>query len=410
MEAAESSTAGAWAGGGAPEGEMRPAESSAAGAGVGGGGAGGRRPDEEAWREELAAAWGQTNAERGALRSQYAAVRGEIRELKDDPALDKFGATMDRIEKLHEKVQRPLEQLADGEALLDLADVLVSSAKEENRDGPTPAEFVTALLRNFSVKTTPLDDWDESFSWSSLGSAVSPLFMTATGCQTMHGPMGLGIKERRCVVRKQSGRLGSRPAEPELALDQDERNDTDKNVVVMFGLLKNHKPVKLEHLILNRQSFAQTAENLFALSFLVKDGRAEIDVVDNGDCFVAPRNAPTAKVIGSREVINSQFVFRFDTRDWEIMKRIVKPGQELMPHRSNYCGGEYKNTQSCPSVCKLGSDSEHLKEDELAKEDPVEFTNDEALKENVDNSCPGDDTLKKRKRKHVARTLSFPDV
>lgn len=60
-------------------------------------------------------------------------------------------------------VQRPLEQLADGEALLDLADVLVSSTKAENRDGPTPAEFVTAVLRNFSAKATPLDLLVESW-------------------------------------------------------------------------------------------------------------------------------------------------------------------------------------------------------------------------------------------------------
>jgi DNA-binding TFAR19-related protein (PDSD5 family) len=71
-----------------------------------------------------------------------------------------------------------------------------------------------------------------------------------------------------------------------LAPDQDERNDTDKNMAVMFDLLVHHKSVKLEHLILNRQSFAQTVENIFALSFLVKDGRAEINVVDSGDHFV----------------------------------------------------------------------------------------------------------------------------
>lgn len=85
------------------------------------------------------------------------------------------------------------------------------------------------------------------------------------------------------------------------------------------------------------------------------------------------------------------------------MQRMVKPGEELMPHRSNYCGGEYKDTQSCPALSNLGSDSEHLKEDELAKEDPVEFGNDEAVKENLGNWCPGDETPKKRKRQHIAR-------
>jgi hypothetical protein len=60
----------------------------------------------------------------------------------------------------------------------------------------------------------------------------------------------------------------------ELAPDQDERNDTDKNIVVMFDHLKHHVKhhgnVKLERLVLNRTSFAQTAENIFAFSFLVK--------------------------------------------------------------------------------------------------------------------------------------------
>ncbi|KAG2584939.1 hypothetical protein PVAP13_6KG365900 [Panicum virgatum] len=280
-----------------------------------------QRPRPLPWQEEFAAAWGQSCEERGALRSAYGAAREMIRELKDDPALDKFDAAMHRIEKLHEKVQRPLEQLSDAEALLDLADVLVSSTKAENRDGPTPSEFVTALLRKFGGTATPLDDSNEPFSWSSLGGAASTLFMTATGCQTMHGPMGREIKERRHAFRRESVRLDSRPAEPHaLALDQDERNDTDKNIAVMFDLLCHHKSVKLEHLILNRQSFAQTVENIFVLSFLVKDGRAEINVVDGGDHFVAPRNAPAAGLITSRKVSNSQFVFRFDTEDWQERK------------------------------------------------------------------------------------------
>uniref|UniRef100_A0A0A9HHZ3 Non-structural maintenance of chromosomes element 4 n=1 Tax=Arundo donax TaxID=35708 RepID=A0A0A9HHZ3_ARUDO len=135
--------------------------------------------------------------------------------------------------------------------------------------------------------------------------------------------MDLAIKEPRRAARRQSGHLStSRPAElDELSPDPDVRNDTDENMAVMFHQLRRKSrngPAKLENLILNRQSFAQTVENIFTLSFLVKDGRVEIDVDDKGDHLVIPKNAPAADLIASRKVTNSQFVFRFDSKDWEV--------------------------------------------------------------------------------------------
>uniref|UniRef100_A0A0E0LWS0 Non-structural maintenance of chromosomes element 4 n=1 Tax=Oryza punctata TaxID=4537 RepID=A0A0E0LWS0_ORYPU len=209
--------------------------------------------------------------------------------------------------------------------------------------------------------------------------------MTATGCQTMNGPLNLAVKERRKrVARRLFDQFPSKPAGLyETTQDLDERNDTDKNMAVMFKLSRKNKCVKLENLILNRQSFAQTVENIFAFSFLVKDGRVEIDVDDNGNHFVVPRNAPAAELITSREVINSQYAFRFDTKDW-------KPGDELMPQRQNNVGEHYNNAKS------YSASEPQRKHDEFAQ--------GEAMDETLIKPC-AEDVILKRKRRSEAESL-----
>ncbi|KAJ1702535.1 hypothetical protein LUZ63_002314 [Rhynchospora breviuscula] len=277
--------------------------------------------------------------ERRLLRYKYLSVKNQISDVAEDIGnvdSNKLCTVIRELENLHQNVQRPREQVSDAETLLDIVTSLVTSARSL-RNGPTPSDFVDGLLRKFGVpRNYNSTKYLSKASWARIGMSASQIFMRGHGYCTMNGPMDAEVKPRRSVARRKRTRptQSSRPEDiGDREGDPTKRTDTDRNMLTMFAILRKHKQAKLEYLVLNRHSFAQTVENVFALSFLVKDGRAQITVDKNGFHFVSPRNAPAAAAITSGDVCFSHFVFRFDVKDWKAMREMVAPGAELMPHR-----------------------------------------------------------------------------
>ncbi|KAG9456686.1 hypothetical protein H6P81_001194 [Aristolochia fimbriata] len=274
--------------------------------------------------------------ERRVLRSRYLAVKHLIKDEKDDISKadsDKFHSIINEVETLHQQVQKPREQIADAEALLDIANTLVQSVKLQSNEGMSPSDFVTGILKNFGLQNGPLSGDNISVSWKDIGLAVSHIFKRSHGCCTMLGPMNTEVKQRKAVARRKRTEP-TRHTRPEEIVDAgEEHTDTDKNIATMFDVLRRKRCVRFEHLVLNRICFAQTVENIFALSFLVKDGRVEMKVNDKGDHLVIPRNAPSAAAIASGEAKYSHFALKFGFNDWKLMVDSVGVGEELMPHR-----------------------------------------------------------------------------
>ncbi|KAL6888340.1 hypothetical protein ACP4OV_009366 [Aristida adscensionis] len=307
----------------------------------------------------------QGTAERRRLRSRYLAVKNLISDERDEIAKadsDKFEVIITQVDCLHEHVQRPREQIVDAETLLDIANTLVTSVRSQSSEGITPSDFVTGLLKKFGQQGN-LDSEAASLRWGDVGLPVSHVFRAVPGCCTMLGPMDTEVKQRKVPVV--SRKRTARPTEnicPEQLADssEEEKTDTDRNVLLIFDTLRRKKSARLENLVLNRLSFAQTVENIFALSFLVKDGRVEINIDDNGHHIVRPRNAPAANAIASGEASYNHFVFRFDFTDWKLMKEVVAEGGELLPHRTsqsvpcteenNQIGRSEENNQAGPEA------------------------------------------------------------
>ncbi|XP_019265684.1 PREDICTED: non-structural maintenance of chromosomes element 4 homolog A-like [Nicotiana attenuata] len=276
----------------------------------------------------------QLTSEARGVRTKYSDIQNRICEGKDEIGnvdSEKFKEIMKDIENSHYEVKRPREQVADAEALFDLTKTLAASVRSHST-GVTPYIFISSLLDVFGRQGSNGRSVNANTLWKHIGLAVSPIFRNAGGCLTMLGPMNCEFKCRKVTCRPRT-KVHSRACPKELEVNSEEKTDTDKNISTMFQILGKKKRVKFESLIMNRKCFAQSIENLFALSFLVKDGRVLVDVDESGSHCVSPRNGPAAAAVKSGEVKYSHFVFRLDFADWELMKNVVPEGEELMPNR-----------------------------------------------------------------------------
>lgn len=82
-------------------------------------------------------------------------------------------------------MQKPREQVADAEALLDITNSLINSVKAHSASGITPANFVSSLLREFGHQSGSIEGSRSSKFWKDVGVAVSHVFRSAPGCSTM---------------------------------------------------------------------------------------------------------------------------------------------------------------------------------------------------------------------------------
>eukprot|EP01018_Ginkgo_biloba_P032991 Gb_25406 [translate_table: standard] len=244
----------------------------------------------------------QSMVQRRILRSHYLALKNSIAEEREEilkAESGKFEAIINKVESLHNLVQRPREQVADAEALFDITTTLLSSVKSsQSTDGVTPVEFINAILGNYSDQAHgnqyPEGNDDQTcISWENLGLLASAIFQNAAGTCTMLGPMDSEPKQRKAVGQRKRTKP-SESTRPEAVEETggEQKSETDKNMATMFSILRKQKCARLESLVLNRLSFSQTVENIFTLSFLVKDGRVEINLDENGNHFVGYFLAP----------------------------------------------------------------------------------------------------------------------
>lgn len=116
------------------------------------------------------------------------------------------------------------------------------------------------------------------------------------------------------------------PQSPSQEMDEEGRQDTDKHIADMWRTI-NHldrqgTSVFFAPLILSHDSFAHTVENVFALSFLVRDGRVRYKKTPQG-LQVVPVGKGQGAGTCTAHLERRQFIMTITFGEWESMCKAV---------------------------------------------------------------------------------------
>ncbi|KAF6265615.1 Nse4 C-terminal-domain-containing protein [Scenedesmus sp. NREL 46B-D3] len=287
----------------------------------------------------------QSVSERRVLRAEYRSLHSATIAGKENLILnggDELRVKLTQLEDLHKKVARPREHAVDAEVFAQLTECSLNMIKrgQAANKGRTPADLIRALRQRFIADPLMVAGLPSlaAFDWAALGAEASLIHRTAPGISCMLGPLSAEAKARKAIVRQAKRSAAEAVVHPDELQDihEEEKQETDRNMENMWRQLKRLAPgthVRVTHLVCNHSSFAQTVENIFTLSFLVRDQHVRLLADAEAGLLVQPVSEAEKHAAQQQGVKAQQFMMSLSMQDWDIMKQLVPRTASMMPHR-----------------------------------------------------------------------------
>jgi hypothetical protein len=257
--------------------------------------------------------------EKGQLVGGSAAAREKTIRLKQTQD-DLFGA-----------VTHTREFVLDAEANATIGKIVAEQAG--NIDvalcSDSPAEFAVKVKNWLSRQD---EDTEEASQWSALGKLAAKYFPICPGPSFVLGPLPTVEVVRQARQKKTKDKIENlKKAEKLEEEDDPEKTNaaTMKQVDMLDQQLTNIGDFPAWQLIANPESMAQSVEHMFHLSFLVKEGKAEIFPSAVKGTMVRPRDPPD----NDEQVERVQAIVKLDMAKIQAVAKKFKISNPVIAHR-----------------------------------------------------------------------------
>ncbi|CAG8463797.1 6195_t:CDS:2 [Ambispora leptoticha] len=282
----------------------------------------------------------QDKNEKRTIRKEYRRLITSTEENRQDyikADSNGLAETLKKANNLYKKVRNTHEAILDSRILVLSADLNVQKARRMKIDNNAfdTDDYIAKLTNFMGEQQTRGEDEDVHLDWLGLGKVAARYTNRAPSMDFMLGPLSIEQKER--VKGKTPARIEKDEKDLKTPISMKERdierqeNETTRNVKMIADLIQEKQPINFFEFIINPESFGQTVENMFYLSFLVRDGQVSIDD-ENGQPVLSRCESATAEDY-ENGLIKKQVILEMDMTLWKQLIEVYEIRKSVIPTR-----------------------------------------------------------------------------
>ncbi|CAH1783014.1 unnamed protein product [Owenia fusiformis] len=276
-------------------------------------------------------------SKRRDIRNEYRTLQNNMNEFQDDmvqPGNKKLEKTLDKVEANFKKVNHTREAAMDGETVVLLTKLAKQRAQNLSTDFVkfSCVEFMEKLLTK--ITNGQREDTEVTPEmWQNFGENTHQLYRKSPAFSCMLGTFKNDPPERPPpkVPKVKDTDRNKAAVKPTAVKDAGKEitseDQTSAHVEYINRCLKkeyaegDNEPVCFFEFVVNPHSFGLTVENIFHLSFLVKDGLAEVKLDEDKLPVIVPLREGGEKGSKKGSKKNSQVLMSITMDEW---KKIIK--------------------------------------------------------------------------------------
>lgn len=291
----------------------------------------------------------QDPEERRDLRKKYRDLRAGIDERQNqDGAAEFMLQTVKVADKLFKNVKGTGEATLDSDLLVkaSVQSAMMARAMKSGSGAFDIDDYVSKLVifmgGRHDVQEVDEDDdgsYDDDgdgaqLDWERIGWKAMAKSHRAPVMDFMLGPLSVEQKKRNVTKRARLEKHKEDQRKPQEITEDDikrSENETTKNVAALERILENTGEINLFRFIINPNDFAQSVENLFYLSFLIRDGKCALQI-ENGEPTIFICEPPSAEDYEGG-LKKHQMVMELDMATWRRAIEVFDIKTSTIPQR-----------------------------------------------------------------------------